>query len=305
MPDHAMVVTDRLIASAVTICMCTFRRPAAFDALRSFEKLAGIPPNAVELVVVDNDETDVLRAKFEAVAQCYPYPLRYIHAPAQNISIARNAALNATTTRWLAFIDDDETADPNWLSALLEYRDQAETVIGQCIAVYGLDLPVWTARCDFHSNRIQGDATNAYTSNALLDMDFVRRHGLRFRVELGRTGGEDSIFFRQMKEAGGRIIYCPQAVVYEPVPQTRATMTWVRRRMYRAGQTHGLLCREFDPKAYRNLWLTAGAKMVVSAAMVLITVPGSTPSRRWFARTMLHAGAARYRLKPAMLEEYA
>ncbi len=297
------VISDPM-ADAVTICMCTFRRPAAFDALASFERLAGLSGD-LRIVVVDNDDTDILRARFEDIGRCYPFPLHYVHAPSRNISIARNAALDATTTRWLAFIDDDETADPSWLATLLQSRDGVAAVIGQCKAVYGPDLPRWARQCDFHSNRIRADAANAYTSNALLDMDFVRRHDLRFRVELGRTGGEDSVFFRQMKEAGGRIVYCPDAVVYEPVPPSRATMAWVRRRMYRAGQTHGLLCREFDPETYRHLWLVAGAKMLFSGGMAVMTLPGTTTSRRWYARAMLHAGAARYRLGPSMLEEYA
>ena len=291
-------------ADGVTICMCTYRRPAAFHALSSFETLSGLSGD-VKIVVIDNDDTDLLRPQFENVAKSYPYPLQYVHAPSRNISIARNAALAATKTRWLAFIDDDETADPRWLATLLQRRDQGVAIIGQCVALYGEALPSWTARCDFHSNRIRSDSANAYTSNALLDMDFVRHHDLRFRVELGLTGGEDSVFFRQMKEAGGTIAYCPEAVVYEPVPPQRATMTWVRRRMYRAGQTHGLLCQEFDQSAYRHLWLTAGAKAAFSTMMAIATIPGSDASRRWYARAMLHAGAARYRLRPALLEEYA
>lgn len=291
-------------SNAVTICMCTFRRPVAFEALASLESLSGLTVD-VQIIVIDNDDTDALRGQFEKIAKIHSFPIRYIHAPARNISIARNAALDSTTTRWLAFIDDDEIATPHWLSTLLECREGAEAVIGKCSAVYGDDLPGWASRCNFHSSQIRGDLANAYTGNALLDMDFVRRRRLRFRVELGRTGGEDSIFFRQMKEMGGRIVYCPQAVVYEPVPPSRATMTWIRRRMYRAGQTHGLLCQEFDEKAYRYLWLTAGAKMMFSAAMALATIPGTDASRRWFARAMLHAGAASYRVKPALLEEYA
>lgn len=291
-------------SDAVTICMCTFRRPEAFRALASLRTMSGLSDD-VRVVIVDNDDNDALRTQFEDVAKDYPFPVRYVHAPACNISVARNAALEASETRWLAFIDDDETADPHWLATLMQYRRQAAAVIGQCVAIYKDELPSWTARCDFHSSRIADDMANAYTGNALLDMDFVRHHGLTFRVELGRTGGEDTIFFRQMKEAGGRIVYRADALVYEPVPQSRATMTWVRRRMYRAGQTHGLLCREFDQQAYRYLWLTAGAKMIFSAAMAVATVPGSDRSRRWYARAMLHAGAARYRISPTMLEEYA
>lgn len=295
---------DRM-TEAVTICMCTFRREAAFDALASFARMDGIDARRITVVVVDNDETDALRPRFANLAADYPFALKYVHAPARNISIARNAALDAAQTRWIAFIDDDETADPHWLTRLMAARDGAAAVIGECRATYGPGLPDWAARCDFHSNRLGGDTANAYTSNALLDLDFARRHGLRFREELGRTGGEDTVFFRQMKEAGGRIVSAPAALVYEPVPPTRATMRWVRTRMFRAGQTHGLVTREFDPAAWRWLAPTAGAKMAFSSAMAVVSIPGTTRSRRWLARATLHAGALSYRIRPGLLEEYA
>jgi len=292
-------------ANAVTICVCTYRRPSLFETLKSFERLEGTEGLMLSVVVIDNDLTDDLGPRIEELARTYPLPLRYVHAPAQNISIARNAALDSVTTRWAALIDDDETAAPDWLAQLLAAREGVQAVIGQSVAQYGAGLPGWAARCDFHSNRIEGSVANAYTSNALLDMAFIRANGLRFRVALGRTGGEDTIFFREFAEAGGRIVYCPQAKVSEEVPPARATMAWVRRRKYRAGQIHGLLCREFDRRAYRLLFLTAGAKAIFSSGMALATIPGSDASRRWLARAALHTGALHYRIHPAILEEYA
>jgi hypothetical protein len=82
-------------------------------------------------------------------------------------------------------------------------------------------------------------------------------------------------------------------------------MAWVRRRKYRSGQVHGLLCREFEPGQYRKLFATAGAKLVLSAGMALLTIPGTDASRRWAARAFLHAGALHFRVKPAIIEEYA
>ncbi|MBB5731567.1 succinoglycan biosynthesis protein ExoM [Altererythrobacter atlanticus] len=295
---------NRATDAGATICVCTYRRPSLFQTLKSFERLERVDGLSPCVVVIDNDLTDALRVRVEEFARGFSLPLRYVHAPAQNISIARNAALDAVETRWAALIDDDEIAAPDWLSQLWHARKGAEAVIGQSAAQYGPDLPGWAARCDFHSNRIEGSVANAYTSNALLDIDFVRRHGLNFRVELGRTGGEDTVFFRQFAQAGGRIAYCPSAIVTEEVPAARATMRWVRRRNYRGGQTHGLLCREFDPRAYRTLLFTAGAKAGFSALMALVTIPGTDASRRWFARAALHAGAMHYRIRPQILEEY-
>jgi len=195
--------------------------------------------------------------KVEAYARNFPLPIRYVHAPAKNISLARNAALDAVNTPWLLFIDDDETADADWLEEIMALAPANDAVIGACNAVYGDDLPGWLARCDFHSNRITGRVENAYTSNALLRMEFINAHNLRFRLELGRTGGEDTLFFHQMAKLGGRLTYQPSAIVCETVVPSRASMNWVKTRMYRAGQTHGLLMREFAPSVFRTLFLTS------------------------------------------------
>jgi succinoglycan biosynthesis protein ExoM len=289
---------------SVNVCICTFRRPSVLDAARSVANQRDFAGLAVRLTIVDNDETDALRSTIADLATELSLPVRYVHAPAKNISIARNAALDSADTDWLAFIDDDETADEDWLATLLNHRGRADVVVGRSQAIYGPDQPGWLARCDFHSNTIEASPENAYTSNVLLNLRLVREHGIRFREELGRTGGEDTVFFRQLAMAGARFVYEPEAVVREPVPDTRASMRWVRRRMYRAGQTHGMMCRTFDPAEFGRLWLKTPAKMGFSALMALVTGPGSDRSRKWEARACLHAGAFHYRIRPTILEEY-
>ena len=49
-------------------------------------------------------------ALVDAVAAELPFELLYVHCPAANISIARNACLDNSSGDFLAFIDDDETA---------------------------------------------------------------------------------------------------------------------------------------------------------------------------------------------------
>lgn len=289
----------------ITVCICTFRRKSVIDAAHSVERQIGVDVFGVSVIIVDNDETDAMRPEIEEMAKKFTFPLSYQHAPARNISIARNAALDATTGRWLAFIDDDEIADGAWLSRLAAHRSAANVVVGRSQATYRPSLPDWLQRCDFHSNSIEGSPVNAYTSNVLIDMDIVRSNSLRFLEELGRTGGEDTVFFHQMHEVGARFVYEPDAVVFEDVPDLRANMRWVQTRKYRSGQTHGMLTKKFDPASFRKLGISASAKMVFSAGMAVLTLPGTDASRKWWARACLHAGALHYWIKPQILEEYS
>jgi len=113
------------------------------------------------------------------------------------------------------------------------------------------------------------------------------------------------VFFRELAAAGGRILYRPSAIVEEEVPVQRANMRWVFRRQYRAGQTHGLILREFDPPAYRKLAFTAAAKSSFSFGMAALNLARPASARRWLARGTLHAGALAYVFNPRLLEEYS
>lgn len=290
--------------NSVTVCVCTYRRTTIKDTLESLGKQVNVENLLEEIIVIDNDDAKTLLPTIVDLAQCFPFPLRYVHAPAKNISIARNAALDAVKTRWLAFIDDDELAREDWLCNLMKESVGSQVVIGVSIARYSLDFPHWIEKCDFHSNFIGKSLVNAYTSNALLDVNFVRQSGVRFARNLGRTGGEDTLFFRELSIAGGHFTYAPNAVVDEIVPVARANMRWVLRRMYRAGQTHGLVSQKFDKRNYAILWLTAGAKLGFSTLMAVATLPSPTNSRKWLARSALHAGALSFRINSQILEEY-
>ena len=104
----------------VDIGMCTFRRSELAEALASLDRLA--VPGGVELhvIVADNDTEPTARATVDAFRSASRHRVTYVHAPAANISIARNACLDTASGRYIAFIDDDQTADPGWIAALLE-----------------------------------------------------------------------------------------------------------------------------------------------------------------------------------------
>src|SRR5262249_43890547 len=79
----------------IDICVCTYRRAQVVETLRSLGRLDREPDWAIRVIVVDNDETPSAFELAEATAREMALTLTYVHAPARNISIARNAGLNA------------------------------------------------------------------------------------------------------------------------------------------------------------------------------------------------------------------
>jgi succinoglycan biosynthesis protein ExoM len=292
----------------VTVCICTFRRTSLLAALGSVAN-QDLPKEIIShVVVVDNDGTRSAESLVSGFCADTGKELEYVHAPRQNISIARNAGLTACRTRWLAFLDDDETAAPDWLRQLIAKSDGFAATFGQCRAIYSDATPSWIRVGDYHSNRIsarRGVIETGYTSNVLIDMDFVHTHKLHFDEEYGRTGGEDTKFFFAMVQKGARLAYAPEAVAYEEVSQKRATLRWIIARRYRAGQTYAKLYRTYDARRYLALVLLSPVKVMVCAA---IAVPLAVlPSRAmwWMLRGAFHCGVFAFGVGAKIHQEYA
>src|SRR5262249_32827175 len=123
---------------AVDVCICTFRRPAVADTIREVAAQHGIGNFPVRLIVADNAETPEAEHLVMSLAAELGLDCRYVHAPARNISIARNACLKEAQGDWIVFLDDDETPSPTWLKRLTEEiaRDENDAVLGPVYAVY-------------------------------------------------------------------------------------------------------------------------------------------------------------------------
>jgi succinoglycan biosynthesis protein ExoM len=291
----------------VTVCICTFRRAALRIAIESVVRQILPPEGLLRILVIDNDIEPTARHIVEGFRGELGIDVRYRHAPAQNISIARNAGLDEAETPWLAFIDDDERASSDWLEKLLAARSDAQAVFGPCEALYPEDAASWMKRADFHSNRINernNPIDTGYTSNVLIDMNFVRQHGIRFDLALGGTGGEDTIFFHKMYRLGGVLKYAPRAVVYEDVVASRTNIGWIATRRYRAGQTYAMMLRKFSPRDYwRSAWASP-LKISTCAIMSMSTAYNSGRAAWWIMRGIFHFGVLSYALGLSIRQEY-
>jgi succinoglycan biosynthesis protein ExoM len=279
----------------IDICVCTYRRPELEDTLQSIGTLR-LPEGATARVIVaDNDTEPSARDLVYRTASRLPFHVSYVHCPASNISIARNACLDAATGGLLAFLDDDETVSPDWLIALLRTAGEtgADAVLGPVEAVYG-DAPGWMKRGDFHSTApvwVAGEIMTGYTCNVLLHRSSPALAGRRFNLALGRTGGEDTEYFSRLHEAGGKIVFAPDAIVRERVPANRARLSWLARRRFRMGQTHGRLLAEDRNAAARAMQVAlAAGKVGYCLAVAAISVFMPVARNRSVLRGIMHSG---------------
>lgn len=284
------------LTAAVTVGICTIGRDSLSDTVQSLA-LQDLPPGVhLKIVVADNGETPTAALHVKALKESTGLDIQYIHAPANNISIARNAILEAVRSDWLAFIDDDEVAGPGWVINLLERAQAtgADAVFGPVRAIYAPDAPKWLRDGDFHSTDItfvSGKIITGYSCNVLMKLSSPYYAGLRFAPELGQSGGEDTVFFSSLHRRGGQLDYAPDAGLEEPVAQSRARFGWLFSRRFRSGQTHGRLILESSRTAIMAAPFLLVAKAGFCLGCALLTLPSAVPSRRWLLRGALHLGA--------------
>lgn len=277
----------------VDVLICTFRRPFLQQTLDSLARQVLPTGTALAVIVADNDTTPTAQALVERLQPSFPHPLSYVHAPACNISVARNACLDQSRADWIAFLDDDETAPPGWIAALVQAAlgSGADAVFAPAQAIYPDDAPDWMARADTHSNRPErrgGRVLTGHTCNAILRWQGTRWQGLRFDPARGLSGGEDTAFFFAAARLGARFEATETAPVHEPVTAARLTLGWLARRRYRMGQSYA--SSQTSHWGQVRLAATAVAKAGVCGVMTVLTLPVAARRNFWVLRGCLHAG---------------
>lgn len=295
---------------AVDVCICTYHRPHITDTLKAVAAQKARGNIDLRIIVADNADEPHARDAIMSCGTALGLDLTYVHAPARNISLARNACLDAACGDWTAFLDDDELPTPLWLEELLgeATRGRWDAVLGPVIAVYPDIAPTWLRDGDFHSVRpvwIKGRIETGYTGNLLLRRCFVEQHQLRFQLEFGRSGGEDLDFLYRFTDAGGRIGFAPHATAYDPVAPTRTTLRWLLRRNFRSGQSHGIRLQR-APQRRRgriaNIQIAAAKSLVLGAAAACQMK--AIPRNRYLTRAALQCGVVAHLAGLSNLELY-
>ena len=251
----------------VTVGVCTYKRPEGIaKCLRSLIDQQTVIP--FDIVVTENDASQGSKGIIEQVAEDAKekgIEIRYYCEPEPNISIARNRCAAECRGEFLAFIDDDEWAEPDWLEKLVEVQREHNADV-----VHGLTLPEYS---DGYPESMKGlinfrkywregmIVESTATGCTLFRLSTLKTRECPFDLSFGKTGGEDTecTFFLFQKK-GAKIIQSLKPVTYEFYSVERSKISYYWRRSYREGF--------FQSKIYRMYYFRlAGAKVNIKRAL--------------------------------------
>jgi glycosyltransferase involved in cell wall biosynthesis len=241
---HHDAVKTRPTVSVIISCYRTDRFGLLLAAIDSVLGQA-IPPDELIVVVDHNDElAERVRATRPAVTVI---PSTEPPGP----SGTRNVGVRAAIGEIVAFIDDDASAEPDWLTRLIDpYRDP--TVIG----VGGGAVPVWERRepgwfpAEFNwviGCSWRGLPVVASTTRNLIGCNM----SFRRTAYLEAGGLANAFFFRDRKVVNeetefcirlvntfpqSKLMFLPDVVVRHYVPPERGSVRYFLKRCWREGQ---------------------------------------------------------------------
>jgi glycosyltransferase involved in cell wall biosynthesis len=196
-----------------------------------------------EVIVVDNDfngsATSVVALKKE-LFKSKGIILKYAIEPQQGISMARNRSVMMATSEYVAFIDDDETAEPDWLQSLQDTmkRIGADAVKGPVVPRFPEEFPTYQKKLFTFRYLPTGsrlDEGAMATNNVLVKRSLLTEREGPFDVTFNHTGGEDTDLFCWLSSCGAKFVWCNEALVYEIQPLERSKLKWHLLRAYRGG----------------------------------------------------------------------
>ncbi|MGE0128627.1 MAG: glycosyltransferase family 2 protein [Blastocatellales bacterium] len=261
----------------IDVIIATYNRAALLEgAVRSVLSARRRPEFDFMITVVDNNSTDGTRDVVARLAEESNGCVRYLFEPRQGKSYAVNTGVAATEGDVIAFADDDQVMDGEWLCAAHQaFADGFDYVTGRVLGEWEVEPPVWPAWPTWFDERLRGpvsifdggderyshdgDETRQGFSggNSAITRVAIEKIG-GFHSALGKQSGsfamnEDGEMLTRLLKAGFRGVYEPRMKVLHRVPRERLTKSYFRRWHRGYGRSMALIDR-LHPKPVKY-WL--------------------------------------------------
>ncbi|MGH7041789.1 MAG: glycosyltransferase family 2 protein, partial [Acetobacteraceae bacterium] len=240
----------------LSVCICTHNRPGdvrlCLDALRA----QTVPADRWEILVIDSASAPAQALALARVVAGFG-AARLVRLDRPGLSLARNAGAAAARTPWIAYLDDDAVAAPDWVEhALAVLAGPAPPVLlgGRVLPAWQAPLPAWwPAGLRGALSIVEVEGAGAYRrpglpaglepcgANLLVHVPTLRAAG-GFSPVIGRRGAallsdEEVHLAWRLQAAGHAIRYDSRLVVHHRIPSARLTPGWLLARLHGQGMS--------------------------------------------------------------------
>lgn len=330
--DISTVPADGLPAAAppplLTVVVCTYNRVALLTRCLDALLAQTAAPGDYEILVINNnsrDGTGLLleqrRLQLQGLPQSQRPRLRHLFETRQGLSVARNTALEASASPWIAYLDDDAIAGPDWVSHacrdLPPLAADVAVVGGPIEPILAAPLPDWLPDwlepfltiIDLGDQPRLSDQESLFAgANVIFRREALRQLG-GFSPRLGRTGtnlasNEEVYLWQLLRRHGWRCAYLPSLPVRHQVEEERLHYSWLMRRLLAQGRSDTTMQRLLGDAAGPPAWLYAAYLLLDALRLPLAPAALRALRQRRLNRPLVASHAA-FALKLGRLQALA
>ncbi|NCX95435.1 MAG: glycosyltransferase family 2 protein [Chitinophagia bacterium] len=199
-----------------------------------------------EVIVVDNNSTDNVIELLKRYKEEHPsYNFSYYIEPNQGVAFTRTRCAKEAKGSIVAYLDDDSTAEPNWLANIVNFYDahpEVWSIGGKITPKFLTGIPDWYSKYFFGlvgnfdlGNKIKRMTGERYPCGA--NMSFRKKVFEEigyFNHSLGRRGKgllatEEKEIYKRILAYGKQVYYLPMVAVLHCVEANKFDHNYVKR----------------------------------------------------------------------------
>lgn len=238
------LITEKSEITKIIIACCTYKRAKKLERL--LNNLCELNyPNDIEteILIVDNDFEQSAKDVVEKFRN--KLNINYVVEEEKGLSNVRNKALMEAIqlgASHIAFIDDDEIADINWLINHIKFYNKFEEIYissGYTYKKFEYNYPNYILKNRIfktpHAKKLGEHRETCATGNVFFPLNIVNENKIYFSNEFNKSGSEDTDFFSRINKSGFKIGWNCNAINYEIIGKERATINWILKRAFHIG----------------------------------------------------------------------
>ncbi len=209
------------------------------------------PLEQLEILVIDNGSAPPLRSDARTLEWVNSRRVRIVEEPRLGLAHARNRAIAESRAPYIAFLDDDAVASPNWAARIAAAFQQVRDIGalgGAVLPEWGAERPNWlgkelevlysTVNWSNHA-RFLGAGETLIGANVAYDRLKIKSLG-GFNTNLGRRGksllsSEEAALHNLLAKQGLKQWYDPEIRVLHHIHADRLNIDWATSRAYWQG----------------------------------------------------------------------
>jgi len=241
---------------AYTVALCTHNHADRLERTLADLPRIRVPDAAWEFLIIDNGSRDATPEMLAGHDWPQGWRVRVVREEKLGLSNARNRAIAEARGEYIIFMDDDETADPDWLCAFerLIMAQRPDAFGGRIQVLFEDARPSWLS---YELLGFLGELNRADAISPLVEPGssfYGGNFGFRravcdkvggFDALLGRkgsdnTGGEEVDFYRRLLHAGFKVWWTPEAVIHHRIQAAKLNRRYFRDLHYRQGRMEAM-----------------------------------------------------------------